>query len=718
MRRGVIFTLFIGLNAACGLALGNDKATETGRVGLPWDWSNTWLILNPDLPDEAIAKGEYEEWLRRWEDPRFKHAVIKKADARGRGRGQGPVGKASGGNGNGNSGNGGNGKPDPEEQSTVHRDWSNLIGSGSGTAANFAAKYSFDVNAAPDCVNDFIIVPMDAAGNPGAGTVASATGTVSAGGAGTGTITVTNGANVLTLTASATQNTGFFFQTNTNPTTQAVNIAAAINRNGGVVGVASTSSGSTVTVSTTRVGPQGNNVQVSRTVTGYSWGASNLSGGSGTPSQGNLVAFNQLYKTTCDDTASPPVRRVPNTLFYYNTSTGGVVDTSPVLSLDGKQVAFTERNGTTVSLVLLKWSPAGSPGAPFTPPLAASAAAYSTCTAPCMYKMSLGANNTISSPYYDYAADTIHIGDAAGRVHKFTGVFNGTPAPAGAPWPVTVSAGNQMSNPVYDQQTGLVFVGSARGVSSGGQLHSISAAGTVVSTGQLATNVTAGVADAGVPAIQLDAYAQKVYAYVGSDTTTSCSNAPCTAIYQFPTNTSISGLTTPRAQIGQGNSVMRFIRTGAFDQAYWNSNPLSPTGFLYVCGSLSAQASQRPTLWRIPITNNVMGAAVLGPKLVQNPTDECSPITQVMNGANEYLFVSVPSGGTQPGCTGSCMYMFKLNGIAWSDLTLPTAGFAAPGGTSGIIIDNVSSTVGASQIYYMTLTVPGTIVQVSQAALQ
>ena len=404
-------------------------------------------------------------------------------------------------------------------------------------------------------------------------------------------------------------------------------------------------------------------------------------------------------------------------MFYYNTSTGGVVDTSPVLSLDGKQVAFTERNGTTVSLVLLKWSVAGSPSAPFTPPLAGSAAAYLACTAPCMYKMSLGANNTLSSPYYDYAADTIYIGDAAGRVHKFTGVFNGSPAPAGGPWPVTVSAGNQMSNAVYDEQTGLVFVGSARGVASGGQLHSISSLGTVVSTGQLATNIVAGQADAGVPALQLDAYAKKVYAYTGSDTTTACSNKACTAIYQFSTNVPLTGLTSPRVAIGQGNAQNRYIRTGAFDQAYWNSNPLSPTGFLYVCGSLSDQASERPTLWRIPITGNVMGAAVLGPKLVQNPTAECSPMTQVMNGTNEYLYASVPSGGTQTGCSGSCIYMFKLNGIVWSDQTLATAAFPAPGGTSGIIIDNISGTTGNSQIYYMTLAAPGTIVQASQAAL-
>jgi hypothetical protein len=113
-----------------------------------------------------------------------------------------------------------------------------------------------------------------------------------------------------------------------------------------------------------------------------------------------------------------------------------------------------------------------------------------------------------------------------------------------------------------------------------------------------------------------------------------------------------------------------------------------------------------------------MGAAVVGPKLVQNPTGECSPMTQVVNGANEYLFVSVPGGGTLASCTGACMYMFRLNGIVWNAATTETAGLPAPGGTSGIVVDNISSTTGASQIYYMTLTSPGTIVQASQAGLQ
>jgi hypothetical protein len=119
-----------------------------------------------------------------------------------------------------------------------------------------------------------------------------------------------------------------------------------------------------------------------------------------------------------------------------------------------------------------------------------------------------------------------------------------------------------------------------------------------------------------------------------------------------------------------------------------------------------------------------MGAAVAGPTLVSGDTSDasggggtCSPITDVQNGANNYIFVSVPELGNRTGCTGSCMYMFNLTGIAWSGTTNATAGLTAPGGTGGIVIDNISATAGASQIYYSTLTSPGGAIQASQAAL-
>jgi hypothetical protein len=156
---------------------------------------------------------------------------------------------------------------------------------------------------------------------------------------------------------------------------------------------------------------------------------------------------------------------------------------------------------------------------------------------------------------------------------------------------------------------------------------------------------------------------------------------------------------------------------GAFDEAYWASTPATPTGFLYVCGSEPGFASSdRPTLWRIPVNLNVMGAAVVGPTLVSAASAECSPITEAYDGTTDRIFTSVPANGNDTGCTGACIYMFNLAG-AWSAAKTAAAGLAAPGGTGGIILDNISTTTGASQIYYATRTSPGNAIQASQAAL-
>ena len=173
------------------------------------------------------------------------------------------------------------------------------------------------------------------------------------------------------------------------------------------------------------------------------------------------------------------------------------------------------------NLVILKWT-ASSPGTLDAPvaPASVAPAAFRSCTAPCETVIGLfGApNDTNSSPYYDYVGDQLWVGAANGTVHKFTGIFNGTPAEAGAPWPVTVAAGRVLSSPVYDQDHELIFVGSARetaAVPTGGRLHSVSNTdGSVSSSSLLAGDLgsgSTGVADAPM----LDSMAKRVYARLG-----------------------------------------------------------------------------------------------------------------------------------------------------------------------------------------------------------
>src|SRR5580698_922688 len=164
----------------------------------------------------------------------------------------------------------------------------------------------------------------------------------------------------------------------------------------------------------------------------------------------NLVAFNNLY-STC--TGALPI---PNLLFAYNiaTVTGGRIDTSPILSLDGTKIAFVESvPGATPQAIfhVLTWTAnQGTITAPATP-TAMSSLTYSS------------ANDTSSSPWIDYGNDIVYVGDDGGSVYQITGVFNGTPALSGLPWPVAVSTGYHLTPPVLDSNLGVLMVGSANG---------------------------------------------------------------------------------------------------------------------------------------------------------------------------------------------------------------------------------------------------------------
>ncbi|MEO8302756.1 MAG: hypothetical protein ABI724_01420 [Betaproteobacteria bacterium] len=619
-------------------------------------------------------------------------------------------------------------KDKKKNDDTIHRDWSNVMGgaSGVGSPGTFPAKFAFGT-ASANCATDYVAFTTASSGATGSGNFAARAGAISGNPGNNKTIAITNGANTLTLTASNSTNTGLNFLTSGNNTVRATNLANAIARNGGSVGVtASNAGGTTVTISAITQATGGNSISVADGLNNSNINNGNLSSGSGTAGQPTIFALNQLYSSCGSTTQAVPAR-----YWSYTTGTGAVAKTSPVISLNGDQIAFVQSTAGAASLVLLKWSSSpslGTVGAP-TAPTSTTLAAYRACTAPCMTVIAFNGNpdDTNSAPFYDYSNDTLWIGADNGTLHKFTNVFNGTPAEqTTGGFPATISSGNILSSPVYDSVSGLVFIGSARGASFGGQLHTVNSGGTVLSSAQLATNNSTGVSDSPI----VDSGAHRVYAFVGSDNTVDCpANSlgyQCAAVYQFPTNVSIGGSVGTKAQVGRGSiTANKPLYAGTFDNAYYTSASATPTGFLYVCGA-TVDASFEYTMWRIPITANVMGTPAIGPTLTTDTgtfaAAKCSPVTQVLNGANEYIFVSIPVTGTETGCSGTggaagCIYMYNLTGIAWSAATNTTAGLPAPGGTGGVIIDNTSSTVGASQIYYSTITSPGNAIQASQAAL-
>ena len=483
-----------------------------------------------------------------------------------------------------------------------------------------------------------------------------------------------------------------------------------------------------------------------------------LAGGA---TQAAIVAYNQLYDTTCGTTATRP-----NVAWAYNTPTGGVgaggtASLSPVVSYTGNQVAYIQQvAGAAATLVLLKPSPitganAASPTAiSFSPP-----ASYRACTAPCYTTITLNGSptDTNSAPFYRYDNDVMYVGDNAGKLHQFTGVFNGTPAEVTVSWPISVSA-NVLTSPVYDSgASGNIFVAD-----SGGFLYSYKASTAAPQmTSSKLTFATGSVGIVDGPLV--DSTTEKVYVFVGDDANTSgslaCTNATgCSGVFQFAaglatgvgslacvatSTTAWSGSNCGEESVfGIGTIATPTAYDGAFDQIYQAGT--GATGNLWAC---IPHVASEPRLSFVPMqsgngiapTGSVLSIATTAITTLTSAQATCSPVTEVYGSGgttNDYIFLSVSGSSSLSGVAGcaagnSCLYNFLVgNGVTESTPTNATAGIIEAGGTSGIVIDNTNSTVGESQIYFTTLAnqvcvgngttgnaTGGCAVQVSQSGL-
>ncbi len=522
------------------------------------------------------------------------------------------------------------------------------------------------------------------------------------------------------------------------PTQLAANIAAAINANSTLQPlVTATSSGAAVTVVANTVGGGVNYQTQVGNFNGFQWSGNLNNGAAGASVQPNMypakysfssttascsdfvvyptgtagaiggasiAAFSNLYEGGCTGT-------VPSTYWAYNT--GGMVTTSPVLSLDGTQLAFIQVSNNVASLVLLKWSAeSGTPIMPVTL-TTQTASAYRTCTAPCMLTLALSGNypDTYSAPYYDYSGDNLYAGDDNGNLHKFTGAFNGTPAEVTSPWPVNLG-GQKLSSPVYDGSE-YVIVGDF-----GGVLHSVIAAtGAIYGT-------TASVGDVIADAPLVDGNAGTVYAFVTTGGNGYEQND--NAVFRLPTD--FSSLTSPTAAVfepvGTGGS-QYYLYAGTFDNVYYSST--TSAGNLYVVGNTGTAGGG--TLYRIPVTSSSMGtpvAAVTGLNSTLYPFP--SPVTEFCNnGASacvasatqttagtDYVYFSVNQGATS-GCTNAtgngCVLSYNVSNpaavvISGGGLNVTTPGSNGCWATGGIAVDNsvpTSIMAGASQTYFIGL---------------
>ena len=445
----------------------------------------------------------------------------------------------------------------------------------------------------------------------------------------------------------------------------------------------------------------------------------------GTGTQASIVAYNNLY-SGCGGT-------VPQVYWAYNT--GGTITTSVTLSTDGSQLAFVQAQGGVATLVLLKWATSGGTiGAPVSP-AGKTPGNYRGCTAPCMTTFALNGNptDTYSAPFYDFSgADKLYVGDDTGKLHQFTGVFLGlTPAEnTTSPWPVTAATA-LLSSPVYDSTTGNVFVASSYATSNnGGRIHAVcatstcagvfnglvtTAIGTVTASGILGPTTVAnsnchhpGTSGDGsgmrLDAPIVDPVAGMVYAFLGNDGNGN------SAVVQLPTQVSSTKFSNQdcgtEAVIGTGGSGVP-VFAGTFDNAYFTSaSGSSPSGNLYVCGNTSGD----PTLYQVPISGNAMGT-VGTVTAVTTAATTCSPVTEVYNSTNDFIFLSADTQGSSPTCGGSgCVY--STNITPWQRSTAYAVGQEILDTHLQIQVVEIAGTSAAAAPSWST-TIAGTVADFS-----
>jgi len=405
--------------------------------------------------------------------------------------------------------------------------------------------------------------------------------------------------------------------------------------------------------------------------------------------QANIVAFNNLYngtgtgQQTCGGTD-------PNTMWSYRVGNGPNF-LSPVLSLDGKKVAFISSSTPNATFNVLTWV-AGQGSSPTSPVLPGSGGSSvisldytNTATAGCTANAAADSN---SSPFIDYKNNAAYVGADNGKLYRIKNVFSGTPT---VDYCITVSANRALTSPVYDSFAKKVFVSDGQsvfGFTPGAS--SFTAAGSIQ---------VAGTPGSIILSPMVDGFNGWLYVFSGNNLAN--------------TNTIVSQMPTTLAShvdVLLGPSFNgQYILDGDFDNKYYNNGPA--TGTLYACGT-QAGSNAKPALYAMSFAaNGVINTtpAVNGNIRINagtNPDSVCSPLFSFFDGTTDRLFVGT---GSINSTTGSNMVtMWNITNRLASATTAPTAtatGYA--GGSSAFTIDNNATSVPqAASIYFGTLA-PG-----------
>ncbi len=316
-------------------------------------------------------------------------------------------------------------------------------------------------------------------------------------------------------------------------------------------------------------------------------------------------------------------------------------------------------------------------------------------------------SDTLSSPFVDYTFDTAYIGNDNGTLFRVQDVFctvnpacsGGTPpAPSldatwGTAGAVSVCPGFRMSGPVEDSATGNVFVGCANGNLYGFTVSRNSAREFPV-TGVGDGTATGGIVD---PPL-VDAVFGFVYAVSGS-------SAGSAVIVQLKTADMSAPLT---ATVGAGG--LFNLHAPSFNDAYYSSLTstdwllyefaLTTDGTEVALYGVSFDASHNMTPGT-PAEVNTLAFTTLAPF-------ELSPSTEFLNGEDRLFDSAI-------GLTANNFVSLNIDTFPAGPESFLTEN--NPGGTSGIVVDNVSGSAQASSVYFSVLS-GNKAVKLTQSGLQ
>lgn len=478
----------------------------------------------------------------------------------------------------------------------------------------------------------------------------------------------------------------------------------------------------------------------------------NALGGTGLPpgpGQPNIIGLNNLYSGTppslggtgvCNGGTGARTTGIGTTddgtsatTYFSYTVIGddGLVQTSPVTSMDGNLIAFVEGSGLVTGAAhfhVLAWQAGqgnnaadrqdavtnavqiGTGGAAFvtTPPVAGSGTATD---------LTLVSSDSLSSPYVEYSDDVAYVGDDAGNIYRIRNVFCPAWAPCGGAQPnldptwgtggvLTIggTCTGMVSSITVDGASGNIFAGCADG-----NLYAFDPSGTPVAGSPVALGdgtAVGGIVDAPI----LDVANGWVYAETGSSSGIGLSTAGNPILAQA----SLDLTTVTVATLGPSAGTFN-IHAPAFNDAYFSGTVANSLLYEYSSDTGGGGGGGEIVLYGITFGLGHAMTAGAPANSLAFPTGrlEISPITEFMTTSGEDRLFA----GAEGLSSNNFVSLRVDTGFPAGLENVTTEGT----GSSGIVADNVDSAVGqANSVYFGvegTGTNQNTVVKLTQVDL-